>query len=104
MGAAVKAAAGLDTVADDFAAAMFAFRGQRVNGAFEAIEIVGDARDDHFDWFIVFISTDFTAVHIVLSSLQRARSRLACRGPNWVRRLEIRATCQAPTRVLGSRA
>src|SRR5438552_5995027 len=87
MGAAVKAAAGLNTVADDFAAAMFAFWGQRVNGAFETVKVVRDACDDHFDWFIVFISTNFTAVHIVLSSLQRARLRSASRGPNWMRQI-----------------
>jgi hypothetical protein len=40
MGAAVKIAAGLDPVTDDFAATMLAFGGQCMDSAFEAVKIV----------------------------------------------------------------
>jgi len=60
-------AAGLGAVTDYLAAAMFAFRGQVVDGAFETDEVVRDSINDDFDGFVVFISAGFTSVHIFLS-------------------------------------
>ena len=61
--AAIKAATRLDSVAEDFATAMVAFRGQRVNGAFKRVEVMGNAVGDNFDRLIVFVSTDLALVH-----------------------------------------
>ena len=63
VGATVKTATGLDAVPDDFASTMLALGGQRVDGAFEAIEIMRDPGADDLQWFIVFVSTNFTTVH-----------------------------------------
>jgi len=48
MAAAIEISPGLDPVTDDLAAAMLALGGEGTNGAFEAIEIMGDAVDDYF--------------------------------------------------------
>src|SRR5437588_324887 len=63
VGAAIKTAARLDTVADDFAAAMFAFRRQCVNSAFETIEIARDTGHHHFDWFVILVAANFASIH-----------------------------------------
>jgi hypothetical protein len=63
MGTAVKGALGLDAVADDLAIAVLARRGERVDGAFEAIEIVGLSVDRYFERLVVVVSADFTFVH-----------------------------------------
>ena len=63
IGAAIIAPTSFDTVTDDLASAMFAFRGQRVDGAFKAIEIMRCSRDKHLDRFVVFVSADFTTTH-----------------------------------------
>src|SRR5262249_5435421 len=65
MATTIIAAAGFDAVADNFAAAMLAFRSQGVNGAFEAIEIVRNTCDDNLDRFVIFISANFTWAHII---------------------------------------
>jgi hypothetical protein len=61
--AAVKAAAGLDTMPDDLAPAMFTLGGQRLHGALEAVKVAGDAGDDDLDGLIVFVSTNFALAH-----------------------------------------
>ena len=63
IGAAIIAPASFDTVTDNFATAVFAFRGQGVDGAFEAVEIMRCSRDNHLDRFVVFVSADFTTTH-----------------------------------------
>src|SRR6267378_1323822 len=63
MRAAINVAAGLGAVTDYLAAAMFAFRGQVVDGAFETIVVVRDAVFDDFKRFVVFVSAYFTTIH-----------------------------------------
>ena len=67
MGAAIIAPAAFHAVADDFAPAMFTFRGQRMDRAFKAIKVPGDAIDEHLDGLIVFVPADFTFVHTASS-------------------------------------
>src|ERR1043166_3206467 len=59
-----KAAAGLNPVADDLAAAMLAFRRQGVNRAFETIEIMRDSRHHNLQRLVIFISANFASIHI----------------------------------------
>jgi hypothetical protein len=63
VGATVKTAAGLNAVPDDFASTMLALRGQRVDGAFKTIIIMRDPGADDLEGLIVFVSTNFAAVH-----------------------------------------
>src|SRR2546421_10605520 len=63
MGATIEILAGLDPMSDDFAPAMLAFGSQRVDCALEAVKIMGDAVDDDFQRFIVFVSTNFALSH-----------------------------------------
>ena len=63
MGTTEKISAGLDTMANNLAVAMIALRRQRVNRAFKAIKIVGDARYYDFQRFVVVITANFTACH-----------------------------------------
>src|SRR5206468_1926185 len=56
MGAAEKCAARFNAVADDFAAAMLAFRSQRVDRALEAIEIAGAAIHVDLKRLVVVVS------------------------------------------------
>lgn len=46
-------------VAKDAAATMSAFRRQRMNGAFERIEIMRNAVLHDFQWLVVFIAAHF---------------------------------------------
>jgi len=66
-GAAEKVAARFDPVADYLAAAVFARRRQRVDGAFKAVEVMRNPVHHNLDWFVVFVSTNFT-LHVFLSS------------------------------------
>ncbi len=61
MSAAVHRATCFDSVANDAAAAMFAFRRQRVDRAFETIEVMRNPVDEELERFVVFVSADFTA-------------------------------------------
>src|SRR5712691_10606644 len=63
MGAAIKTAPGLHTVANDFAAAMLALWRQRMDRALETIKIMRDSRYHDLQRFIIFISTNFASVH-----------------------------------------
>lgn len=65
MSATKETAAGLDTVADDLAAAMFTFRRQRMDRALKAVEIMGDAIDDYLQIFIVLVPANFTLSHVI---------------------------------------
>src|SRR2546421_11812419 len=56
-------AARFDTMANHFAAAMFAFGSERVDRAFEAIEIMGHAVDDNFERLVVIVFANFTLGH-----------------------------------------
>ena len=61
MSAAIEGAIGLDAMADDLAIAVLAFRGQGVNGAFEAIEIARNAVDENLDRLVVFVAATFAS-------------------------------------------
>ena len=60
IGATIKAAMSFNAMADDFAAAMLAFRRQRVNRAFKTVKIVRDAILDDLERLIVIVFADFT--------------------------------------------
>ena len=66
--AAVNIASRFDPMADDLASAVFTFGRKGMDGAFEAIEVAGNAIVDNFQRFVVFISTNFT-LHNKFSSL-----------------------------------
>jgi len=53
--AAEKCALRFDSVANNLAAAMLAFRRQRMNGALETIKVMRDAVYDDLERFIVFV-------------------------------------------------
>src|ERR1043166_6976871 len=61
--AAKHRARSFHTVPNYLAAAMLTLRRQRVNGAFEAIEIMRHAIDDNLKRLVVFIFADFTFSH-----------------------------------------
>jgi hypothetical protein len=63
VGAAKEGSLGLHTVADDLAAAMLAYRGQLVDGAFEAVEGMRLAGRDDLEGEIVVVSAYFTSSH-----------------------------------------
>ena len=63
VGATINVATGFDPMADDLAAAMLALGPERVDGAFKAVEIMGDAVHHDFERLIIFVSTDFTLGH-----------------------------------------
>jgi hypothetical protein len=69
-GAAIKAAMCLDAVADDLAAAMFAFGRQRVNRAFKTIKVMRFAILYDFQWFVVIVFAHF-ALHKLYLSQER---------------------------------
>lgn len=75
-GAAKEIAAGLNAVADYFAAAMFAFRSQRVDGAFEAIVVMRDSIHDNLHRLVVFVSTNFTLHGFPFLPVDRISRRL----------------------------
>src|SRR5262249_19523677 len=64
MSAAEETAAGFHAVADNLAAAMFTLGRERMNRAFEAIEITRDSGHHDFQRFVVFVAADFASVHI----------------------------------------
>ena len=63
MGATVHGSICFDTVADDTAATVFARRGQRLNGAFKAIERVRLTSLRDLKGFIILIVTGFAPCH-----------------------------------------
>jgi len=66
--ATIHVASSFYAMADYFAAAMLAFRRQRVNGALKTIEIARNAVMNNFQRLVVFVSTDFT-LHTLFSCL-----------------------------------
>jgi hypothetical protein len=60
MSAAIEGAFRLDTVANDLTVTMLALWGERVDGAFEAVKVVGLTQDNNFQRFIVLVSANFT--------------------------------------------
>jgi hypothetical protein len=67
MNAAEDAVASLHAVPDHSAAAVGARRGQRVDGALEAIEDMCRALDSYLERFVVVVSANFTDRHCVPS-------------------------------------
>jgi len=65
----VEATARFHSMANYFTSAMVAFRRHDMDGALEAIKIVGDTGGDDFDRFVVLISTNLTFIHKSLSSV-----------------------------------
>jgi hypothetical protein len=63
MRAAIIAAPGFDTVADNFASTVLALRSKRMNSAFETIEITRDSVDHDLEGLVVFVAANFTNVH-----------------------------------------
>ena len=63
MGTTEETASRFHTVSNDLAPTMFAFRGQRVNGTFKTVKIMRDPSNQNFNWLVVFVSANFTAVH-----------------------------------------
>ena len=59
MGATKHRSARFVSVADDAATAMGTPRSERVDGAFETIEIVGNAIGHDFQWFVVLVAAHF---------------------------------------------
>ncbi len=64
MGTTVDVAASLDPVADDLAAAMLTFRRQCVDRAFKTVEVTGNPVHYDFQGLVVFVTADFTSVHM----------------------------------------
>ena len=62
VGATIHFAAGFVAVADDAAAAVRALGRKHMDGAFEAIEVMGDAVADDFDRFVVFVAAALAGV------------------------------------------
>jgi|KBSMisStaDraftv2_1062788.scaffolds.fasta_scaffold54905_3 hypothetical protein len=75
----INIAARFDAVADYFAATVFAFGSETVNGAFETIEVARYAIVDYFQRLIVFIPTHFT-LHNNFSSLDCVLGFGLCSG------------------------
>src|SRR5688572_26636646 len=73
MRAAIKGALRLDAVADDFAIAVLAFWGERVNCAFKAVKIVRLPHDGDLQRFVVIVPANFTFVHTSPPSILRSR-------------------------------
>jgi hypothetical protein len=63
MGTAVHGALGLDAVADDPAATVLASGRQGVNGALEAVEVVGSALGHNLKGLVVLIAANFALSH-----------------------------------------
>src|SRR2546421_82194 len=63
MGATIDIAARFHAMADDFASAMLTFRSQIMNGALEAIKVMGNAVHNDFERLIVLVAADFTSIH-----------------------------------------
>jgi hypothetical protein len=63
VGATIDKAIAFDAVANDLAAAMFARRGQNVDGTLETVKDVTLAQHYHFKGFVILISAGFTTCH-----------------------------------------
>ena len=67
IGAAIETPARFDAVADDLTAAMFAFRRHFMDGAFEAVEVMGNAVHHNFERLIILVTAYFAFVHNLFS-------------------------------------
>ena len=63
MGTAIDAIVRLDAVTDDAAIAMLANGGERMNGAFETVELARHAVHDDGEGIVVIVSAGFTFGH-----------------------------------------
>src|SRR5437879_2611226 len=63
IGAAIEILAGLDTMPNDFAIAMGAFGRQRLDGALETFEVVGNPVHHEFQGLVILVSANFTLSH-----------------------------------------
>src|SRR5689334_22269166 len=63
MSAAINVSSGLHAMADDLTSAMFALGSQRVNGAFETIEIMRYPIHHDFNRLVILVSTNFARIH-----------------------------------------
>ena len=63
MSAAIVTTSGFYTVTDNFTAAMLTFGSQRVNGALEAVEIMGDPVYQDLEAFFILIAANFASLH-----------------------------------------
>ena len=70
MNAAVKRTLGFDAMANDFTIAMLAFRSERMDGAFEAVKIMGLTHDVNFQRLVVLVSANFTFMPLGLLLIQ----------------------------------
>jgi len=88
MSAAINVSAGLHAMSNNPASAVLALWRERVDGTFEAIEIMGNPIHHDLDRFVVLVSANFTRTHksllllIVFTTLRyslslRAASRVA---------------------------
>ncbi len=64
MGAAEKSPANFYAMANDPAFAVFANRGDRLNGTLETVEYVPCTRRGQFEGLVVLIATDFAFCHL----------------------------------------
>jgi uncharacterized membrane protein YdfJ with MMPL/SSD domain len=92
VGATEDAAVRLDTVADHPAAAMLAFRGQRLNGTLEAVERVCPAVHDHLERLVVIVTAGLATCHDRVLQVPAFRQQPypatgLMRGPSPARRL-----------------
>jgi hypothetical protein len=71
-GAAVVVAFGLDSMADNWTAAMMAFGSHLENSAFETVEHVDFTIEPDLHTFVILVSTGFALVH---TDLQRGPSK-----------------------------
>jgi hypothetical protein len=76
MSTAEELASHLGTVADDSAVTVLTYRGERLNGALEAVKGVPRASSNHLETFVIVISTNFTASHCVPSKAEFVFGRL----------------------------
>src|SRR5260370_20231776 len=74
--AAEEGALLLEPVADDAGAAILAFRRQRMNGAFEAVEGMGDPAHAHLERLVIIVATGFTSGHDDLAAVLAPRHSL----------------------------
>jgi len=83
MGAAVHRATGFDTVADNPAMAVRAYRSELVNGALKAVESMVFAGEHDLERLVVVIAAGLTLGHVI-SFLFFVLLFLRCRNPTYL--------------------
>jgi hypothetical protein len=76
MDTTIQPTAGFDTMADDLASAIYAFRRQPVDGAFEAVEYVALVTRDHLERQVMIVSADLALRHHVLPRMWSIRAAM----------------------------